>query len=132
MVEGVCTNVLGGNSRAQQRVPKNKASRSKKSKWWKLSQNDKTLLPLLSVDYDEVRRSLDRVTNTMLDSLECGSGDCTRIVVSSHGAPLMRHPPRFVPPFAFPLGASRYDVRIRRGRGHGKADLVREVLGNLP
>ena len=46
------------------------------------------------MDYDEVRNSLDRVTNTMLDNLECGTS-CTRIVVSSHGAPLMRHPPRY-------------------------------------
>ena len=48
------------------------------------------------MDYEEVRNSLDRVTNTMLDNLECGNGDCTRIVISSHGAPLMRHPPRYV------------------------------------
>ena len=71
-------------------------------------QKDKTPTRLapLSVDYAEVRRSLDRVTNTMLDSLECGNGDCTRIVVSSHGAPLMRHPPRFAPfSFTFLSGA---------------------------
>ena len=29
---------------------------------------------------------------------------------------------------AYRKGASRYDVRIRDGRGHGKADVVREVV----
>ena len=53
---------------------------------------------LFSVDYDEARRTLNSVKNTMLDNVECGNGDCTRIVVSSHGAPLMRHPPRYMLP----------------------------------
>ena len=47
-------------------------------------------------DFEEARDHLFHVKVALLDRIECGENkNCTKIIVSSVGKSLMRHPPRY-------------------------------------
>jgi len=47
-------------------------------------------------DFTEARDHLIHVKETLLDKIDCGGNtNCTKIIVSSVGRSLIRHPPRY-------------------------------------
>ena len=60
-------------------------------------------------DFVEARDHLFHVKETLLERIDCGgNSNCTKVIVSSVGRSLLRHPPRYLKTISISISIVRY------------------------